>query len=63
MIVREQIQALSVRFIDIDYEGSGDPAEEHSIIGITFRDKDGNILRSIGEITDMPDKSEYMGVI
>ena len=62
MIVREQFKMLADRFIEIDYSGSGNPAEEHDIVGITIRDRDGNKLMTIGKV-DIPDKTEYRDVI
>ena len=38
--------------VDIILEGSGNPAEEHDIVGVTFKNSKGDFLQGCGEIDE-----------
>ena len=61
MIIINQHKIVKAKFIEIIFEGSGDPSMTHKIKGVKFRDKDGNYFLGIGDIPCMPaDKAELL---
>lgn len=55
--IAEWVNAKDVAYVKIMFEGSGDPRNEHEIIGVAFCDAKGNSFYNIG-VTRGEDKSE-----
>ena len=63
MFIIEQYELSKAKYIEIVYEGSGNPDMIHEIKGIKFRDAKGYYYFGIGEIPCMPTKHEFKGKI
>lgn len=55
--VADWVNTKDIAFVKVMLEGSGDPREEHEIIGVAFCDTAGNHVYNIG-VTRGEDKSE-----
>lgn len=54
-IVVHKIKLVKGQEIEIIMEGSGNPADDHSIIGVKINDRDGKFLQGLGRTDGKPD--------
>lgn len=49
MIVKEKIAPKYLKAIKVVYEGSGNPADDHKIVGIELLDAEGHVRMIVGQ--------------
>ena len=63
MYVAEKHELSKAKYVEIIYQGSGNPAETHELVGVKFLDENGCYFVGIGDIPCMGAEKEVEGHI